>query len=143
MNKNSIYVYKKTGMIILLASLILFTGCRSNSGDIADSGQDEEFFLSRPKIIIDTPVTKLPYTLKWEGSKAARSYEIQSAFDQQFTDSRQNWTTRESFLLLEELKSEVVYIRIRARFDGDYSRWSEVLMLTQDGSDLKPTWLRA
>ncbi|QEN07585.1 hypothetical protein EXM22_06130 [Oceanispirochaeta crateris] len=137
------YVYKNNKLILLILACISLSNCRST-----DTSEDQnilfedEFYMSRPKIIIDSPMAKLPYILKWEGSRSVRSYEIQSAFDLQFTDSRQNWTTKETFLTLFELKSDVVYIRIRSHFDSDTSRWSEIVKLSLESDELRITRVR-
>jgi len=145
MNIYSDFVYKKAKVIVLLFSLIIsLNACRSiESSGSTETAADSEFYTSRPKIILETPVARLPYTLRWEGSKSVRSYEIQSALDPEFTASRQNWTTKESFLVINELKDETVYFRVRSRFDSDFSRWSEVLQITRSGDEIRLNRLRS
>ncbi|MDC7235820.1 MAG: hypothetical protein PQJ58_21540 [Spirochaetales bacterium] len=93
--------------------------------------------MNRPKIIVETPISRLPYTLKWEGNRMIRSYEVQMASDRNFTESRQSWTTKEGFLKIEELKTDTVYIRIRSHFDSESSRWSEILELSLKDDELQ------
>ncbi|MDA3955386.1 hypothetical protein [Oceanispirochaeta sp.] len=127
----------------MIPSVLFLTNCRSTDNIIEEKSTFiDEYYISRPKIIVDAPIAKLPYTLRWEGSRSAGSYEIQSALDLQFTDSRQNWTTKESSLLLSELKGDVVYIRIRSRTDRDTSRWSEIVKLCLVGDVLGISWVR-
>ncbi|MBF9016064.1 MULTISPECIES: hypothetical protein [unclassified Oceanispirochaeta] len=136
MNINN--VYNKTAGILLIAALfsIVFS-CKSNDVPDDNTAVEDEFYLSRPKFIVDSPISRLPYTLKWEENRMVRSYEIQVAFDQKFTDSRQHWTTKEPFLLLKEIKSDIVYVRIRSHFADESSRWSEILELNLSGEELK------
>jgi hypothetical protein len=137
------YVYKNNKLILLILACISLSNCRStDTSEDQNILLEDEFYMSRPKIIIDSPMAKLPYILKWEGSRSVRSYEIQSALDLQFTDSRQNWTTKETFLTLFELKSDVVYIRIRSHFDSDTSRWSEIVKLSLESDELRITRVR-
>lgn len=138
MNINLKNVYKKTAGIFLIGALFFaFNSCTSN--DIPDENieSEDDLYISRPKFIVESPISRLPYTLKWEENRMVRSYEIQMAFDQKFTDSRQNWTTKGPFLLLEEIKSDIVYVRIRSHFSDESSRWSEILELNLNGEELQ------
>jgi hypothetical protein len=138
MNINLISVYKKTAGILVIATLT-FTGfsCKSNDIPIDNTELEDEFYISRPKFIVESPISRLPYTLKWEENRLVRSYEIQMAFDQKFTDSRQHWTTKEPFLNLEDIKADTVYVRIRSHFSNESSRWSEILELNLNGEELQ------
>lgn len=145
MDINTNIVNKKLALIAISAGLAL-TGCRSASGEVnaIDSEAPEETaYLSRPKVILDTPFSSLPYALNWEGNPAARSYEVQSAVDIQFTEKRLNWTTRNDSFLLEELPAGVSYIRIRSHFNGESSRWSEILKVDRKGNDITLERLRS
>ena len=125
---------------------MLLTGCQSTEDIIkaGDAGLNEESpYQSRPKVIIDSPVSTIPYTLNWEGSTAARSHEVQSALDIQFTEKRLSWTTRNSSFLLETLPEGESYIRIRSHFNGESSRWSEILKIVRQGDDIKLERLRS
>lgn len=144
MNKKINNVYIKPLLFLLSMMLVLLNlSCRTNQDDQDSEDPDDTFYISRPKIIVDSPLSKLPYTLKWEENRLVRSYEIQSASNLEFTENRQHWTTKENSLLIEEMKNEVLYIRIKAHFDNDSSRWSEVLKMNLDGDELRLTWLRS
>jgi len=144
MNINAHYIYIRSNLFVLLLALFfLQTACQSNDTGISSATVPESsIYVSRPKIILETPMAKLPYTLTWEGSNAVRSYEIQSALDPDFTQSRQNWTTKESFLLIKELKGDRVYFRIRSRFEEDFSRWSEILQISKQNEGIRLTRIR-
>lgn len=142
MNINIKNVYKKNTAILLFISLLLLLfSCRSN-GNFQEVTDQDEYFLSRPKFIVETPISRLPYTIKWEENRLVRSYEIQMASDQKFTESRQNWTTKEAFLTLTEIRTETVFVRVRSHFDGDSSRWSEILELKLKDDELQITRVR-
>ncbi len=138
MNINRKNVNKK----LLLAAFslsVLLTGCRSveegkSTGELR--AEEEGSYVSRPKVVIESPVSNIPYSLKWEGNAAARSYEVQSAVDLQFTEKRLSWTTRNNSFLLENLPDGESYIRIRSHFNGESSRWSEVLKIERKGDAL-------
>jgi hypothetical protein len=145
MDINANSVNKKLALIVFTAGLAL-TGCRTTGEDIKSidsEALEDEGYLSRPKVILDTPVSTLPYTLNWEGTPNARSYEVQSALDIQFTEKRLSWTTRNDSFLLEELPSGESYIRIRSHFNGESSRWSEILKVDRKGRDITLERLRS
>lgn len=131
-------VYKRTSVILIIIAISI-TGfsCKSNEIVNDNTELEDEFYISRPKFIVESPISRLPYTLKWEGDRQVRSYEIQMAFDQKFTDSRQHWTTKEPFLYLEEIKADSVYVRVRSHFSNESSRWSEILELKLTGEELQ------
>ncbi|MDC7239818.1 MAG: hypothetical protein PQJ50_05600 [Spirochaetales bacterium] len=117
----------------LLLAFLVFS-CKSTDDSADKTGDTEEFYLSRPKFIVESPIGRLPYTVKWEENRMVRSYDVQMALNSGFTEGRRHWTTREPFLQLQELPADTVYLRVRSHLNGDYSRWSESLQLiSQDG----------
>lgn len=116
--------------------------CRSNSEADRDAVPVEDHYLGRPKFIVESPISRLPYTLRWEENRMVRSYEVQMAHDLKFTDSRQNWTTKEPFLLLSDFRNDTVYIRIRSHFGEDISRWSEILEMKLQDDELRINRIR-
>ncbi len=127
-------IFNKVPLILLMMSLF---SCRTADTGIEETSGQEEYYLSRPKFTIESPVSRLPYTLKWEENRRVRSYDVQMALDSQFTEARRHWTTREPQLLLQELPAETTYLRVRSHLNGDYSRWSESLELVEEGGQLK------
>ena len=145
MDINTKSVNKKLALITISAGL-LFLACRTTEDEMITENNEEledTLYLSRPKIILEAPISELPYNLNWEANPSARSHEIQSSVDIQFSDKRLSWTTRNDSFLLEELPEGESYIRIRSHFDKESSRWSEVLKIERQGNDLTLERLRS
>ncbi len=137
------YKMFKNVKIAILSFMItcLFFSCRT-AVESPRSLNDEPLYMSRPKILLESSRATLPVLLSWEEVKGARSYEVQVSDKADFNSSLQNWTLRGNTFSLSNVKSEMVFLRIRSVYPGGTSRWSETLIIRKEGSEIYLQWDR-
>ncbi len=133
----------KKNVIFLLVYLVpLFFSISCQTEREPHPPETEPLYMARPKILIESPVAHLPLILEWESVNGAQSYEIETADSPQFNSSLKNWTTMETAFRIETIDSEELYFRIRSRFAEGNSRWSETLLIRDEGEDISLQWNR-
>jgi len=132
-------------LFLIISFTVLSCSTAPPEADTADAGQelpDDSGYMSRPKILIDTPVASLPYTLKWENVLGARSYELQIADNRNFSSSLQSWTLKDTSFVVEMTGRDEVFVRIRSRYPQGYSRWTEPLRISRTDEGIMLQWER-
>jgi len=147
MNKKNKNVKIKLILILVFVPFLSLLSCRSSrtqrgSDFTGISEASEEAYRNRPRIQYDGPRASLPYSLEWDRLYEAKCFEIQSAADERFTQSRKSWITRDTSLVLKTLDQDLTYFRVRAQFEVQYSRWSDVIRILRTDDSIELIRLR-